>query len=384
MGGDPRRTSGIDVGSPSPAPQSGVSLQAALSRLHFAEIKLRTLRGALEHIAGPNGVEAYLSQIRISSGDYRSAAELLTAHRLAEVDHWPTPPTSLLIRSIRAWWAGQRTGWSAQVHGFYNTVGDWLMKPVRSVNVWISGPAEPPWKLYRREEWNAVLRAVEKVYERLEWLTQLGHELLKRHLDAVLSGTTRAELLERLSREHAQCDFSSELDRLVALELDAFRRESPHYFQFFQRLDVAAAAARPGLSVALGLSGIGLPFGEAATHLASHAVMQTALHVVGDVAGGTMAAAVGESAISSTAGSGIAYLQARFHRLQSAFTAGRVAWLAQQLEKDLLGPTTRQLAQAVAVPQSEAFQQVEAALAELRARGAAGGLEGERARGREG
>ena len=311
-------------------------------------------------------MEAYLAEIRLSSADYRSAAELLTAHRLAEVDHWPTPPTSLLIKSIQAWWTEQRTGWSSSVHGFYNTVGHWLMMPVRSVNVWISGPAEPPWESYRRNEWNAVLRAVEKVYERLEWLTQLGHELLKRHLEAALSGITRADLLAQLSQDHAQIDFSGELDRLVSAELDDFRRENPHYYQFFQRLDVAAAAARPGLSVALGLSGIGLPFGEAATHLASHAVMQTALHVVGDVAGGTMAAAVGETAISSTAASGIAYLQARFHRLQSAFTAGRVAWLAARLEQDLLGPTTRQLARAVAVPQSAAFQQAVAALQDIR------------------
>ncbi len=343
-----------------------ISFQETLSRLRFAEIKLRTLRGALQHVAGPEGVQSYLSAIKLSSGDYRSAADVLTAQRLAEVDHWPTPPTALLIHSIQAWWSQHRTGWSSTVHQFYNTVGVWLMTPVRQVNTWVSGPSEPPWDAYRRQEWNAVLRTVEKVYERLEWLTQMGHELLKKSLEGVLTGTSRARLLERLSRDHAGCDFALELDQLVSRELESFRRDNPNSFQFFQRLDVAAAAARPGLSVVLGLSGIGLPLGEAATHLASHAVLQSALHVVGDVAGGTMAAAVGETAITTTASSGIGYLQARFHRLQAAFTSGRVQWLAERLERDLLGETTRQLAQAVGVPVSAPFQRVEALSQEIR------------------
>jgi hypothetical protein len=342
------------------------SLQETLSRLRFEEIKLRTLRGALLHLAGPKGAEAYLAEIRLASGEYRSAAELLTAQRLAEVDHWPTPPTSLLIKSIQEWWAQQRAGWPGMVHALYNTVGDWLMTPVRSVNTWLSGPTEPPWAAYQRAEWNAVVRTVEKVFERLEWLSQLGHELLRRHLEPVLAGTARGDFLERLAREHGEVDFSRELERLVGAELETFRRENPNYFQFFQRLDAAAAAARPGLTVALSLTGIGLPFGEAATHLASHAVWQTALHVVGDVAGGTMAAAIGDTAISSTAASGVAYLQARFHRLQAAFTTSRVAWLAERMERNLLRPTTQHLARAVAAPQTPAFQQVEASLKEIR------------------
>lgn len=350
---------------PSPA-FPNADFQQTLSQLRFAEIKLRTLRGALSQIAANDGVESYLQAIRIASADYRSAAELLTAHRLAEVDHWPSPPNSLLISSIRHWWGRQRSGWSASVHEFYNTVGSWLMTPVRSVNEWVSGPPEPEWAAYRRLEWDAMLRTVERVYDRLEWLTQLGHALLKEQLETMLGGTSRAALLDRLSKEHAEVDFEAALQGLVATELEHFRQESPQYFQFFQRLDVAAAAARPGLSVVLGLSGVGLPLGEAATHLASHAVIQSALHVVGDVAGGTMAAAVGETAISTTASSGIGFLQAKFHRLQAAFVEQRVQWLAARLERDLLGSTTRRLEQAVRVPESAAYREVKAELKRIR------------------
>ncbi|MFO0917433.1 MAG: GTPase [Planctomycetaceae bacterium] len=350
-----------------PAASGEVSLQQSLSSLRFSDIKLRTLRGALSQVTSPGGVEEYLTSLRLASADYRSAAELLTAHRLAEIDHWPTPPTALLIQSIQEWWRQQRTGWSASVHGFYNVVGHLMATPVRYAHTWINGPAESPWDVYRRQEWDAILKAVEKVYERLQWLTELGQELLRRHLDPVLAGTTRASLLERLSREHGEIEFATELNGLVAGELDEFRRENTEYFQFFRKLDVAAAAARPGLSVVLGLTGFGWPFGDAATHIASHAVWQSALHVAGDVASGTVAAAVGETAITTTASSGISYLQARFHRLQAAFTARRAAWLAERLERDLLGQTTRQLIQAVGVPQCEPFQRTEDLLQQLRA-----------------
>jgi len=365
--GDPRRTK--DMREPAAVradDSSNLSFQKTLSQLRFAEIKLRTLRGALHHVVGEQGVDSYLRKIRTSSADYRSAVELLKTHRLAEVDHWPAPPNPLLVASIREWWGRQRSGWSASVHGFYNTVGQFLMTPVHSVNSWIGGPPEPVWAAYRRLERDAMLRTVEKVYDKLEWLSQLGHDLLKEQLETVLAGTSRGRLLERLAQEHAEVDFDVTMQRLVAAELELFRQENPQYFLFFQRLDIAAAAARPGLSVVLGLSGVGLPLGEAATHFASHAVMQSALHVVGDVAGGTMAAAVGETAISSTAASGIGYLQARFHRLQAAFIAQRVAWLAERLERDLIGDTIRRLEQAVLVPHAPAFQQVEQLTRQIR------------------
>ena len=41
---------------------------------------------------------------------------------------------------------------------------------------------------YREREWSAVLEAVEKVYHKLTWLSELGNELLRPRLEAVLAG----------------------------------------------------------------------------------------------------------------------------------------------------------------------------------------------------
>lgn len=338
----------------------GVRLQDVFSRFHFAEIKLRSLRGAMALVGDEqHGAPSFLREVAHRSGEFRSAAELLTAHQLAEVDDWPAPPAPLVISAVRAWWAMHREGWSKTVHGVYDGIGRSLWRPLQSMrDWWQGGPPPPPWDFYRDREWDALVRAVGKVYSKLEWLSELGNVLLKSRLEGLLAGTSRAELLRRLEAAHAQVDFDSLLDQTVSTELQTFRADNPQWFGLIKRLDEASAAARPVLSVVLGVTGIGLPLGEVATHFASHGLMSAAMHVAGDVAAGTAVATVGESAISTTASSGAGFLQAKFHRLQAAFTARRAAWLAERLNEHVLGALATDLQSAALVGRSAEFRAV--------------------------
>ena len=336
-----------------------VRLQDVFARLHFADLKLQALQGALKLVVDPvAGAPAYLREVGVRSGEFRAAADLLTAHQLAEVEDWPTPPPALVIGAVRHWWAEHRQGWSAAVHSTYDTIGQTVLLPFRWARDWARGPAVPPWETYRQLEWNAITRAVGKVYAKLEWLADLGQPLLKERLEVRLSGLSRAELLRQLEAEHMAFSWESLLEQTVATELQSFRDENPRLFQWIQRLDEATAAARPMLTIVLGITGVGLPVGEAATHLASHGLIQGAMHVAGDVATGTATAAVGESAISATASSSAGYLQAKFHRLQEAFTSRRANWLAERLETGLLGELTRELQAAAALTRSPSYQEV--------------------------
>ena len=102
-------------------------LLADLSRLRFDEIKLRTLEGSLHQLLDETaGVPSYLREIEQRSDEFRSAHEMLAAHQLAEIGSWPPIPNSLLVGEIRQWWALQREGWPARVHGFYNAIGKGL------------------------------------------------------------------------------------------------------------------------------------------------------------------------------------------------------------------------------------------------------------------
>ncbi len=335
----------------------GVKLQEVFARLKFASIKLRTVRGALAYVVDPvRGAPAFLREVRSRSGEFRAAADLLTAHELAEVEDWPVPPTNVTIAAVRAWWSARRQGWSKTVHGVYDTVGSSLWWPVSTArDWWAGGPPPDPWDAYREQEWAAIVRAVGKVYGRLEWLTELGNPLLKSRLEQLLAGTSRTALLRELETAHRAVPFPELLEATVVHELQSFQSENPQLFGLLKRLDEATAAARPALSIVLGVTGVGLPLGEAAAQFASQGLIHAAMHVVGDVAAGTAVATVGETAISSTASSTAGYLQSKFHRLQEAFTARRAAWLAEQLHTHVLGKLTLDLEANASVCQTSVF-----------------------------
>ncbi|MEZ6064431.1 MAG: GTPase domain-containing protein [Planctomycetaceae bacterium] len=335
------------------------SLLQDLSEMRFAEIKLRTLRGSLvEVLDGERGLPAYLGEARRCSGDFKAAAELLAAHQLAEIDNWPAAPNKVLVGELREWWSKQREGWSATVHGFYNAIGRGLAWPIKAARETIYGEEPGPFDRYRELEWAAILTAVEKVFRKLTWISELGNELLRPKLQSLLAGANRSQLLDTLQAAHRQVDLKWELSDLVAREMQSFRDESPKYYEFFRRLDGVAAAARPATSVVLFLTGFG-PVGDVLMPAVADGAIQGMVHIAGDVAGGTVAAAVGESVISGTASQGAGYLEAKFRRLHNAFTARRAAWLGGLLKEHLLRDLPEELATAAMLPESPEWQRVE-------------------------
>lgn len=344
------------------------NLLSDLSTLKFQEIKLRTLRGSLREVVDEQrGLPAWLDEITHRSADYRAAAELLSAHQLAEIDNWPSVPNSVLVSEIRNWWALQREGWSAAIHGFYNTVGRKMAWPFRAVRNTLRGEPEPPLEAYRRREWLSILDAIEKVFRKLTWLSELGNDLLRPRLQAILSGTNRLQLLETVQQAHRELDLEAELQSLVAQELSGFRQESPLYYDLFKRLDQVAAAARPATSVVLFVTGFG-PVGDALMPVFAHSAIQSVVHVAGDVAGGTVAAAVGETVLAEGASQGAGYLELRFRKLHAAFTARRAAWLAMLLKQHVLKSLPEDLTAAATLPDSPAFHRVRQLQSDLRQR----------------
>ena len=345
--------------------QAGRRLREDLSALRFGEIKLRTLRSALELILNSEGVPHYLQRVKDRSAEFRSASELLSTHKLAEIDNWPMLRNGLIVEKIRSWWQGQREGWSAKVHNFYNAIGGGITKGWKLVDEQIRGPQTPPLEAYRAREWEAVLDAVDEVYSRLNWFKELGNPLLQPRLEALLGATTRQQLLDQIRSEHEAADLDGQLQDLVRTELNKFRNESPEWYRSLRQLDAVAAAARPAVSIALFVTGMG-PVGNAVGHLAAETAVTSAVSVAGEVAAGGVTAAVGETWISNTASSGAAWLESRFRRIHELFIAQRAAWLAELLQKYLLGSLPEELAHAAIISESPTFQQIEQLACSLR------------------
>jgi len=330
-----------------------------LSRLRFSEIKLRALRGSLQELAdAQRGVPSWLDELRQRSAGFREAAELLSTHRLAEIDDWPAAPNALLVAEIRRWWGERRQGWTARVHGFYNTVGNGLLWPIRAVRRSLQGDPPSPFLEYRDREWTAILDAVEKVFHKLTWMSELGNDLLRPRLQRILAGSSRLALLEALQTAHRQTDLDAELRSLVHEQLARFQTDSPSSYEFFRRLDGLAAAVRPATSVVLFMSGFG-PVGDALMPIFAQSALQGVVQVAADVAGGTMAATVGEKVLSEGASQSIGYLEARFRQLHAAFTARRAQWLAEMLRQHVLGTLPDDLRAAADLPHSPEFRRVQ-------------------------
>ena len=355
---------------PSPAAGNEItanprSLLEELSRSRFQEVKWRSLRGSVRQVVDRvEGAPGYLVEVRRRCEEFRGAGELLSAHRLAEIREWPVIPAAAMIAELRRWWRDQREGWSRKVHGFYNSLGNSITWPVRKLKEVVQGPPVPLVEQYREREWSAVLTAVESVYDRLTILAELGNPLLQPRLRSMMAGTSRADLLARLRSAHQAIDFEAELQTFVDTELKTFRTDSPAAYEAVRRLDAVAAAARPATSVILFVTGFG-PVGHAITPVFTDAAVQGVMHFAGDVAGGTVAAAVGETVLSAGTGTSVGYFEARFRRLENAFTQKRAAWLAGVLQQMLLGTLPQDLQSAAGVTMSPEFKELEAAVAEL-------------------
>ena len=337
------------------------SLKTDLSALHFSTIKLRTLRGSLRTVLNEqSGLPAYLAEVRSRSEEFRTASALLSTHELAESREWPPVPNPVVVQEVRNWWQAQREGWTKTVHNFYNAVGRGMLKPFASLRDRLQGERVPPLEQYRQREWQTILDTVEKVYERLQWFSELGNPLLQPRIDRLLNGKSRVEMLELLKTRHDLTDLEFEVRSLIGTEMEAFRQASPQSFQLMKWIDHGAAAVRPVTSVCLFVTGFG-PAGHAAQSVAANAAVQFAV----DIASGTVTAVAGEKALSETAATGAGLFEAWFRRLHARFAAKRAAWLGRMLKDHLFGTLPDELQAAVSIPQSEAFQQVQFTIAQL-------------------
>jgi hypothetical protein len=350
---------GIDGSAPLGEP---ASLQAELAQLHFDTIKVRTFRGALARLLDrETGVPAWLWQLRDAAGEFESASVALNAAEMANVA-WPELPPRLLVDEIRSWWDDRRSGWTRKIHAFYRTVGEGVAWPAREAWRMARGEQSRPKDTFRTREQEAIVEAVEKLLAELDRLARLGNDVLRPRLAAILGGASREALLARVAAAHAALPaLDDDYRSFLRAELDRWGEGNPGAVNLLRSLDHAAALARPAITVTLAVSGwilAGDVVGQAAAHVAG----QTASHLATEamIAGGTT---VGGEAVVSVTGEGVTQAAARlFRRLQLRYAQLRAKWLANWLERELLGRLLAPLREGAALAQSPAFREVERAL----------------------
>lgn len=362
-----RRLPFYDVGHEGTGPLGEpASLQAELAHLHFDAIKLRTFRGAITRLLDrETGVPAWLWQLRDSAGEFAAASAALNAAEMANVA-WPELPPRLLVDEIRSWWDNRRSGWTRNIHAFYRTVGDGIAWPIREAWRAAWGEPQPHKDTFRAREQEAIVEAVEKLLDELDRLSRLGNDVLRPRLAAMLGGASRESLLARVAAAHAALPaLDDDYRSFLRAELDRWGTGNPGAVNVLRSLDHAAALARPAITVTLAVSGWILA-GDVVGHAAAHVAGQTASHLATEamIAGGTT---VGGEAVVTVTGEGVTQAAARlFRRLQLRYAEVRAKWLADWLERELLGRLLAPLREGATLVQSPSFRDVELALGAIR------------------
>jgi hypothetical protein len=358
----------FDVGPLGTSPLGEPSnLREDLASLHFDEIKIRTFRGALHSVLDPQqGAPSYLAEVRAASAEFAAAAEALSASEMARVS-WPALPSRMLVDEIRTWWDESRSNWSRRVHGFYRTIGRQAARPVTAAWRAVSGPSIDPLEAFRIQERDAVILAVEKLLGELQRLSQVGNETLRPRLQALLSGSARADLLLRVQAAHDQLPAIDDQYRATLRdELQRWSRDNPRAVRWLRSLDHVVAIARPAVTVTLAFSGWFLASGlveEAAIQATAHTAtgLATEAAITTGVTGG------GEAILGTTAESMRLAAGRIFRTLQAGYAQQRAAWLAGWLESEMLGGLLGDLRHGAGVPRQQEYQDVLTALENLEA-----------------
>jgi hypothetical protein len=214
---------------------------------------------------------------------------------------------------------------------------------------------------FQREEQAAIMTAVEKLLDELQRLSQVGNAILQPRLQRILTGHARGDLLARVEAGHrGLAPVDEDYRAMLRAELDAMKAAYPRFTRWLETFDQAMAVARPAITVTLAVSG---------WVFAGDVVGQAAMHVAGNVGGHVVSEVVvagGGEAIVAGSGEGVRQAAARlFGRLQARFAQKRAQWLADFLERDLLGNLLTELRQGAAIAESSEFKDVEQAAAEL-------------------
>jgi hypothetical protein len=345
------------------------NLATDLARLKFREIRMRTLSGSLRELIHPQrGIPGYLRELRVASDDLARTANRLSMDSVVQVRNWPSPSNAALVAEIREWWKARQEGWARRINSTYTVVGNGILWPFRAARRALQREANPPMEEYRTREWAAILTVAEELFDKLQWMSESGNEIIRSRIASVLKGEARADLLKVLKQNHDAVNFEEELRQLVDAQMLKFEQTKPDLFGVYRQLHNVSAAVRPMTSVVLFTMGFG-PAGELVAPILGHAAASAVIHVVADVAGGATAAIAGEAAVSSAAGSGAGMLQAWFHSLQAAFAQRRAGWLTLLIHNELLRDLPSELKSAASLSHGDAFLEVQKCVAELEVSG---------------
>jgi len=342
-----------DVGTDGRTPPGKpASLRTELAALHFSEIKLRTLGGALSVVLDEyQGAPAWLRSLDLAAGRFRKAYEVLLGGQELDKD-WPQPDARLIRERFFEWWDQQRGPFTRTVHMTYRKIGQgarWIVNKVRGKD---DETEEELIKRFQQKERAAIIRLFQQVFDRLEELDKLDDPVLSPRLKTILGGQQRVELRARLEKAYDEKtrDVADVFHEELNKHFEKWKEENPKTFRSLQYTDVTAAAFRPAITMTLAFVG-----GGAGVDIVANQAIDAALTV-----------GVGEAATGAAGTAVVKAISKAFQAYATEFTEQRAQWFADWLRDNLFGELLSELQQGAQITSTPEYNEVQQALGDLR------------------
>lgn len=332
-------------------PQQPSSLREELAALHFSEIKLRTLSGALNVVLDENhGAPAWLRSLARTSQRFQRAHEVLNRWE-GLVSQWPQLPSPLLRREFLTWWEERRDAFTRSVHRTYRKLGQGVWWVVQKARGTVPQTEDELIAEFEQEEKTTITRFFEQLFGELEHLAKLDDPVLAPRLARLLGGREREELLQRLDQAHSQLPpLSDQLQTHLHQQFDAWATEYPGMFKTLRVADKAAAGVRPIFTAAMAIVGGGPLVDVAASQAIDVAITVGGGEVVAGIAGKGAAGALAHAFLEGL----------------REFTQYRANWFENWLRENLFGDMLKELQRGAQITTTPEYIEVQQALSELR------------------
>ena len=271
-----------------PLSQGATDPRVDLAELRFAEIKVRSLRGALRQMLEPReGLPSYLQELTSRARENSEARDAICRAVQIKMDA-PELPGHIVTDEIWRWLEPRRTRFDRVVHKFYGKIGTVVVGLLPGHRAPLDKEAH-----YVAAEQGQLNRALEEIYTKLELVEATATTVVRRELAPILTGDERQrafnELRERLAATPLLTDAYR---RSIASELETFQATNPAMMRAIEWGLVATAVIRPAITLCM--------FGAAdlAAHTALHVGTHSMAQIFVDLAAGTAVTVGGEGTLA--------------------------------------------------------------------------------------